>query len=76
MGKIHFLNLKEGDCSLIEHNYGNKTVIDICNGNDDKEKKLSEEECSEQLFSIVGIKGNFKQKNYPVNPIKYFKKLE
>lgn len=42
MGKIHFLNLKEGDCSLIEHNSGNKTVIDICNGNDDKEKKLSE----------------------------------
>lgn len=80
MGKIHFLNVKEGDCSLIEHNSGHKTIIDICNGNDDKCKKLYEEESREQFFSenkssIVGIKGNFKQKNYSVNPIEYFKEF-
>ena len=77
---IHFLNVKEGDCSLIEHNSGHKTVIDICNGNDDKEKKLSEEEYQEQFFSknkssSIGIKGHFKQKEYPVNPIEYFKEF-
>ena len=31
MATIHFLNVKEGDCSIIEHNSGHKTVIDVCN---------------------------------------------
>ena len=31
MATIHFLNVKEGDCSIIEHNSGHTTVIDVCN---------------------------------------------
>ena len=31
MPTIHFLNVKSGDCSIIEHYSGHKTVIDICN---------------------------------------------
>ena len=31
MSTIHFLNVKEGDCSVIEHNSGRVTVIDVCN---------------------------------------------
>ena len=34
MSIIHFLNVKNGDCSIIEHTSGNVSVIDICNGND------------------------------------------
>ena len=29
MAKIHFLNVGHGDCTVIEHNNGNLTVIDI-----------------------------------------------
>ena len=34
MAKIHFLNVDEGDCSIIEHDNGNVTMIDICCGKD------------------------------------------
>ena len=30
MATIHFLNVKDGDCSVIEHNSGHVTVIDVC----------------------------------------------
>lgn len=64
---IHFLNVKEGDCSFIQHKSGRNTLIDICNGNStyiDKSIAIDE-----------GIYGNFKQKYHPVNPINYLKKL-
>lgn len=32
MATVHFLNVGEGDCTIIEHNSGRKSVIDICNG--------------------------------------------
>jgi beta-lactamase superfamily II metal-dependent hydrolase len=35
MAKIHFLNVGHGDCTLIEHNDGKLTMIDINNGSDD-----------------------------------------
>lgn len=59
MGVIHFLNVNEGDCTLIEHPSGHATVIDISNGS-----------TAEALFEQVS--GNYHQKNYPVNPIDYF----
>lgn len=31
MAIVHFLNVKEGDCSIIKHDSGNITVIDVCN---------------------------------------------
>lgn len=31
MAEIHFLNVKEGDCTWIKHNDGKVTVIDVCN---------------------------------------------
>ena len=33
MAKIHFLNVDEGDCSIIQHDNGKVTMIDICCGN-------------------------------------------
>lgn len=33
MKRVHFLNVKQGDCICIEHSSGVNTVIDIWNGN-------------------------------------------
>ena len=68
MSTIHFLNVKDGDCSLIEHNSGNITVIDVCNA---KQDPLRDFIFSEQDTQERGIGGNYQQKKYPVNPISY-----
>ena len=31
--KVHFLNVKRGDCFLLERSSGRVTVIDLCCGN-------------------------------------------
>lgn len=64
---IHFLNVKEGDCSFIQHKSGRNTLIDICNGNS--------KDMSKNIAMDESIYGNFKQKLYPVNPIEYLKKF-
>ncbi len=68
MSTIHFLNVQDGDCSIIEHNSGNITVIDVCNARQDL---LREFIFSEQASQERGVSGNFQQKKYPVNPISY-----
>lgn len=30
MTKIHFLNVQNGDCSIIKHGAGRISVIDVC----------------------------------------------
>lgn len=71
MAKVHFLNVEEGDCSIIQHNNGHVTMIDICCGNIDTKNQ------KQQLYplteSLKGINGNFNQKSYPTNPIEYLK---
>lgn len=62
MGIIHFLNVNEGDCILIQHPSGHNTVIDISNG-----------AIVENVFESMS--GNHNQKNYSVNPVEYFKNL-
>lgn len=66
MATIHFLNVKEGDCSVISHNSERVTVIDVCNAKppDEQTEKLAE--------ALLGsIRGNFQQRIHPVNPISY-----
>lgn len=53
--KIHFLNVLNGDCTIIEHETGRISVIDICNGNDNKEDE----------------KENSNKKDNSTNPIDY-----
>lgn len=62
MGVVHFLNVNEGDCILIQHPSKHNTIIDISNGS-----RITE------LFESAS--GNHNQKNYPVNPIQYLKDL-
>lgn len=68
MSIIHFLNVNEGDCSLIEHSSGHKTVIDVSNAT----KILSTDE-TELAESIQFAKGNYNQKAHPVNPVEYIR---
>ena len=69
MAIIHFLNVKNGDCTLIQHSSGRNTLIDISNGNDVKN-------FSESALESLSPKGNFKQKLHPIDPIKYLQDLE
>jgi len=69
MAKIHFLNVDEGDCSIIEHDNGNVTMIDICCGNIEERTPVTKFSAA----SINQVKGNYNQKAYPTNPIKYLK---
>lgn len=69
MGTLHFLNVKNGDCSVIEHASGRVTVIDVCNAAPFNNRA----EASMRALAKAdrGVLGNFQQKRYPVNPIAY-----
>ena len=71
MAKIHFLNVDEGDCIIIQHDNGKVTMIDICCGNIEDESNLNRLSCCESI--VDSIKGNFNQKAHPVNPIEYLR---
>ena len=77
MPRFHFLNVKNGDCSIIEHGSGHVSVIDICNARlEENEKALSIFESvilrmeSEQLATATSARKNYGQKSNPVNPIR------
>ena len=72
MATIHFLNVKEGDCSIIQHISDRVTVIDVCNAKpvDSIESRL--DMVAAKMFT-AGVQGNFQQKKYPVNPIAYLR---
>ncbi len=72
MAVIHFLNVCEGDCSVIQHNSGHTTVIDVCNAKALTKTLRAVEDLQESLAKTVG--GNFQQKKYPVNPISYLER--
>jgi beta-lactamase superfamily II metal-dependent hydrolase len=63
VGIVHFLNVKEGDCSVIQHATGRVSVIDVCNARPLGTVALDE--------TIARLTGNFNQKDYPVNPVSY-----
>lgn len=69
---FHFLNVKNGDCSIIEHGSGHVSVIDVCNARKVTQKLTAYE--SVELFARLGS-GNFQQKKHPVNPIEYLQKF-
>lgn len=71
MATIHFLNVKAGDCSIIKHNSGHITVIDVCNAK--PVEAFTEVVLAELAKAERGISGNFQQKKYPVNPIGYMR---
>jgi beta-lactamase superfamily II metal-dependent hydrolase len=62
MGTVHFLNVGDGDCSIIMHPSGRSTMIDVCNGNAESGKVVE---------AIDRPIGNFAQKKAPIHPIDY-----
>lgn len=72
MDVVHFLNVNNGDCSLIQHNSGRNTVIDVCNASI---VSYPEYYAGISVLENFNKSGNYNQKSVPVNPIEYFKKL-
>ena len=70
MPTIHFLNVKEGDCSVIQHGSGRVSVIDVSNAKP-SHTEASKSEMSRAAFGTRAVQGNFNQKAYPVNPVAY-----
>ncbi|TXK24835.1 MBL fold metallo-hydrolase [Pontibacter qinzhouensis] len=80
MAIIHFLNVLEGDCNIIQHNSGRLTVIDVSNAYNDydtdeeRKVKVSREREDRRLRTMVpSDKVDYKQKLTPDNPILYIK---
>lgn len=71
MPTIHYLNVREGDCSIIEHFSGHTTVIDVCHAK--PVERIAETILVDLAKADRGISGNFQQKKYPVNPISYMR---
>lgn len=68
---FHFLNVKDGDCSIIEHGSERVSVIDVCNA-----EKVTTPMSDLELKSITErVSGNFQQKKHPVNPVEYLNKF-
>lgn len=63
--KIHFLNVGNGDCIIIEHQTGRISIIDICNGNGNNGNGNN----------IVSVESNFNYQKLPTNPIEYIQKI-
>ena len=73
MSTIHFLNVGNGDCSIIQHNSGRVSMIDTCGGNQtDQEMKI---------FSVMksiqenATPGNFGMADYPTRPQDHLRRL-
>ena len=59
MATIHFLNVKDGDCSVIEYTSGHVTVIDVCNAK--IPEPLKDAISAVRAKKERGIMGNYRQ---------------
>jgi len=74
MAVIHYLNVKQGDCSIIQHNTGHVSIIDVCNASADTlEARVLELLERVERAARQRPAGNYHQKRHPVNPILYLK---
>jgi competence protein ComEC len=80
MAVIHFLNVLEGDCNIIQHDSGRMTVIDVSNAYNDydteEEKRVKASKEREEMrlrTQVPSGKVDYKQKLDPDNPVLYLK---
>lgn len=72
MRALHFLNVGPGDCTWIKHGDGRNTVVDVCNGRGKLVKQRTYmDDLLEAAYPARGLSGDFRQKQFPVNPIEY-----
>ena len=69
MPKIHFVNVNQGDCVLLEHNSGRLTIFDISAGN--IERARSGLAGYQAEWNIRSAKGNYRMCQHPTNPLDY-----
>lgn len=80
MATIHFLNVLEGDCNIIQHDTGRVTVMDVSNAYNDEDTEAEKavkasKERKEMLerTHVPSDKVNYNQKKDPDNPVDYLK---
>jgi beta-lactamase superfamily II metal-dependent hydrolase len=71
MRRVHFLNVNNGDCSIIQHGSGRVTVIDVCNAS--PTDVYAEAFLKAAAAFEPGKFGHFNQNKYPANPISYMR---
>jgi beta-lactamase superfamily II metal-dependent hydrolase len=78
MAIIHFLNVLEGDCNIIQHDSGRITVMDVSNAYNDEDtpeeravKASREREERRRRTNVPSNKIDYRQKLSPDNPITY-----
>jgi competence protein ComEC len=74
MARVHFLNVGNGDCSIIEHGSGRVTMIDICSGNKDEAFQKSMAAILEAFEPSTQPSRNYGMRRRPTNPIAYMKR--
>lgn len=81
MPTIHFLNVLEGDCNIIQHDTQRVTVIDVSNAYNDydtaEEIAVKKSQIRKNMYErtlVPSDKKNYGQKKIPDNPILYLKK--
>ena len=72
---INHINVEEGDCSIIKHDSGRISMIDICCGNLKKDRESPVKKAFSEGQEGLGIKGNFNQKEHPVNPLEWISRI-
>jgi competence protein ComEC len=74
MSKVHFLNVGQGDCTLLQHNSGRNSLVDICKGN--YQPLLASARFLEAFDKAAGrVLGDFGMSKKPTNPISYLSGL-
>src|SRR5205085_8783766 len=80
MATIHFLNVLEGDCNIIQHFSKRITVMDVSNAYNDEDtaeekavKASKEREEMRRRTHVPSNKVDYRQKQNPDNPIVYLK---
>ena len=78
MPRIHFLNVLEGDCNIIQHSSGRVTVIDVSNAYNDYDtpaeiaaRASMHREVMRNRTNVPSGKVDYRQKKLPDNPIEY-----
>ena len=69
MPKIHFLNVNQGDCIILEHNSKRLSIFDISAGNIDRAR--SGQTGFNASRYVNSAKGNYRMCHHPTNPLDY-----
>lgn len=74
MPRVHFLNVGNGDCSIIEHFSGRVTMIDICGGQVDAGEVAVDAILRDIFEKTMPQTRDFRMRDYPTNPFAYLTK--